>query len=185
VSNPAGRTRNRVFEKLSRYKRVDSGGRFRNNIGGPVADKLAFVTGYKFNLAFENSSFPGYTTEKLFEPLRVHSVPIYWGDPHAARDFDPRCFVSYHDFPDEDELIERIVELDRDDEAYMRTLEAPWFRDGRPPDFVDPERVLDRLETIFRAGRRPVAALAPTPRVLARRVAGWWARRRRRKGRVR
>jgi hypothetical protein len=185
VSNPAGRTRNRVFEKLSRYTRVDSGGRFRNNIGGPVADKLAFVAGHKFNLAFENSSFPGYTTEKLFEPLRVHSVPIYLGDPHAARDFDPRCFVSYHDFPDEDELIERIVELDRDDEAYMRTLEAPWFRDGRPPDFVDPERVLDRLETIFRAGRRPVAAVAPPPRGRARRFAGWGARGRRRKGRVR
>jgi hypothetical protein len=55
-----------------------SGGGFRNNVGGPVADKAAFLASRKFNIAFENSSFPGYTTEKLFDPLFVHAVPIYW-----------------------------------------------------------------------------------------------------------
>lgn len=185
VSNPVGKTRNRFFEKLSRYKQVDSGGRFRNNVGGPVADKLAFTARYKFNIAFENSSFPGYTTEKLVDPLIVHSVPLYWGDPLASRDFNPDCFVSCHDFRNEDELIERIVELDRDDDAYMRTLAAPWFPGGQVPEFVAPEWLLDRFELIFRAGRRPVASLPPTPRLLSQRFAGWWARRERRKGRVR
>ena len=185
VSNPVGRTRNRFFEKLSRYKQVDSGGSFRNNVGGPVADKGAFIARYKFNIAFENSSFPGYTTEKLFDPLVVHSVPIYWGDPEAARDFDPSCFVALRDGDSEDAFIERIVELDRNDDAYKRYLAAPWFRGGRIPECADPEWLLDRFQEIFRAGRRPVASLPPTPRLLARRFSGWWARRQRRKGRVR
>jgi alpha(1,3/1,4) fucosyltransferase len=185
VSNPAGRTRNRLFESLSRRKRVDSGGRFANNVGGPVDDKLAFVARYKFNLAFENSSFPGYVTEKIFEPMLVHSVPIYWGDPDANRDFDPRAFVSYHDFPSEEALIDHILELDRDDDAYARMLAAPWFRDGKPPAFIDPEHTLDRLSSMIRSGRRPIASQFPTPRWMGRRLSGWWARRRRRKDRVR
>jgi hypothetical protein len=185
VSNPVGRTRNRFFEKLSRYKQVDSGGRFRNNVGGPVADKAAFIARYKFNIAFENSSFPGYTTEKLFDPLVVHSVPIYWGDPEAARDFDPSCFVACRNDDDENALIERIVELDRNDDAYMRYLAAPWFRGGTIPECADPEWLLDRFQVIFRAQRRPVATLPKTPGLLARRLSGWWARRQRRKGRVR
>src|SRR6185436_9590738 len=106
-------------------------------------------------------------------------------DPLASRDFDPECFVSCHDFADEDALIERIVELDRDDDAYMRYLAAPWFRDGAIPECADPEWLLDRFSAIFHANRRPVASLPPTPGLLARRLSGWWARRQRRKGRVR
>lgn len=59
--------RKRFFERLCKYKKVDSGGRYLNNIGGPVRDKLAFCRGYKFNIAFENSSVDGYTTEKIME----------------------------------------------------------------------------------------------------------------------
>ena len=68
------------FDKLNTYKKVDSGGRHRNNIGGAVADKHAWLQNYKFNLCFENSSFPGYLTEKLFDAYNAGCVPIYWGD---------------------------------------------------------------------------------------------------------
>ncbi len=185
VSNPVGRTRNRFFEKLSRYKQVDSGGRYLNNVGGPVADKFEFTGRYKFNIAFENSSFPGYTTEKLFDPLLVHSVPIYWGDPEVARDFDPACFVSYRDPADEDRTIERVIALDRDDDAYMKMLAAPWFAGGRPPEFVEPDWQLDHFHRFFHESRKPVAMAMPTPAQLGRRLSSWWARRNRRKHRVR
>jgi len=46
------------FYKLSQYKKVDSGGRYLNNIGGPVPDKLDFIKDYKFTMSFENSSYP-------------------------------------------------------------------------------------------------------------------------------
>ncbi len=68
------------FDKLNGYKKVDSGGHHRNNIGGAVADKHAWLQNYKFNLCFENSSFPGYLTEKLFDAYNAGCVPIYWGD---------------------------------------------------------------------------------------------------------
>jgi hypothetical protein len=75
-SNPLCKTRNRFFKKLNKYKRVDSGGKYLNNIGGRVGDKYEFMREYKFTIAFENESYPGYTTEKIMEPMIVKSIPI-------------------------------------------------------------------------------------------------------------
>ncbi len=80
--------RDKFFDKLSLYKKVDSGGIWRNNIGGPIGDryndfstsKMEWLKNYKFNLCFENASFPGYLTEKLFDAYNAGCVPIYWGD---------------------------------------------------------------------------------------------------------
>lgn len=72
--------RDAFFDALSAYKHVDSGGRWKNNIGGNVENKVCFLKSYKFNLCFENSSYPGYLTEKLFDAFMAGCVPIYWGD---------------------------------------------------------------------------------------------------------
>lgn len=72
--------RERFFDILSAYKQVDSGGKHRNNIGYFVQDKQKWLQGYKFNLCFENSSYPGYLTEKLIDAYNAGCVPIYWGD---------------------------------------------------------------------------------------------------------
>ena len=81
VSNKAlTHKRDMFFEALSKYKRVDSGGRWKNNIGGNVDDKIEWLKSYKFNICFENGSHPGYLTEKLFDAFLAGCVPIYWGD---------------------------------------------------------------------------------------------------------
>lgn len=81
VSNgKADECRNIFFELLSTYKRVDSGGRYKNNVGAPVEDKHSFIKSGRFHIAFENSSTNGYTTEKLIQALAAQTVPIYWGD---------------------------------------------------------------------------------------------------------
>ena len=72
--------RSDFFHILNSYKQVDSGGRWNNNIGGPVTDKIAWLKNYKFNICFENSSYPGYLTEKLFDAFAAGCIPIYWGD---------------------------------------------------------------------------------------------------------
>ena len=72
--------RDLFFDKLSEYKRVNSGGKYRNNIGIPqgVENKYEFQKKHKFVIAFENSSQPGYTTEKLIQAFSAGSIPIYW-----------------------------------------------------------------------------------------------------------
>jgi len=128
VSNADGDPmRVEFFRRLSRYKPVASGGRLFNNVGGPVADKYDFISKYKFNIAFENSVVPGYTTEKVMEPLSVGSVPIYYGNPRIEDDFNPGCMVRVASRDDVERAVEEVVALDRDDDAYLAKTAAPTF----------------------------------------------------------
>jgi hypothetical protein len=149
------RNKNRleVFQKLSQYKQVDSGGGFMNNIGGPVGGgytgKINFMRNYKFHLAFENALLPGYTTEKLPQAMMAQTLPIYWGNPRVAEDFNPRSFVNASDYPDLDALVKKIIELDRDDSCYLAYFLEPYLPDNKPTAWFDRRRLLDRFEQIF------------------------------------
>jgi len=134
VSNANAKERIAFFHQLSKYKQVDSGGKYLNNVGGPVADKRAFINDYKFVLSFENSTYPGYTTEKLIEPMLVNSIPIYWGNEQVAQDFNTKSFVHVNQFASYEEAIERIIELDRDEEQYLQMATEPWFTSNRVPE---------------------------------------------------
>ena len=112
------------LDKLSAYKTISSGGRFRNNIGGAVADKKAFQAKYKFAIAFENTSYDGYCTEKLMEAFAAGTIPIYWGDPNVAKDFNPEAFINAHDYATFDEVIERVKEIDQNDSLYLKIRNA-------------------------------------------------------------
>ena len=116
--------RRKFFERLSKYKRVDSGGRFLNNVGGPVKDKIEFCRGDKFNIAFENSSSPGYTTEKIMEAYAAQSVPIYYGNPTVDTDFRLDSMVRVVDEADIERAVEEVIRLDSDDSAYMEKVTA-------------------------------------------------------------
>lgn len=111
--------RRKFFERLAKYKKVDSGGRWLNNIGGPVRDKLDFCRGYKFNIAFENSSHDGYTTEKIMEAYAAESVPIYFGNPTVETDFRLESMVRVRDEADIERAVEEVIRLDNDDAAYL------------------------------------------------------------------
>jgi alpha(1,3/1,4) fucosyltransferase len=154
--NPS-KNRNRLefFERLSKYKKVDSGGSFRNNIGGPIpghsAGKIEFLKQCKFNIAFENDIFPGYSTEKIFEPMVARCLPIYWGDRQITEQFNPKSFLNYNDFPNEEALIEKIIELDQDDAKYLEYMRQPYFYDDKPNIYFSRERLLDFFERIFTA----------------------------------
>lgn len=123
VSDPV---RKAFFERLSAYKKVDSGGRYLNNIGKAVDDKIRFIADYKFTIAFENSSLSGYTTEKLIDPMRVNSLPIYWGNPRVGEDFNQKSFVYLDNKEQIDRIIEEVIYLDKNDEAYLAKLNQAW-----------------------------------------------------------
>jgi hypothetical protein len=117
------------FKELSKYKKVDSGGSFLNNIGGPVSNKMQFIKDYKFTIAFENSSLSGYTTEKIIQPMAACSIPVYWGDPDIYKDFNTDAFINVNDFASIDDAIKEIIRLDNDDDEYIRKLHNPLIGD--------------------------------------------------------
>jgi hypothetical protein len=161
VSSPGPQERIKFFEKLSRYKKVDSGGRVLNNIGGPipgsVRGKLDFLRPYKFNLAYENAALEGYTTEKLFEAMKARCVPIYWGNPRINEEFNPRSFLNRADFASDEALIERIKQIDEDDGLLAECLSQPYYHGNKPNEYFDHGRILDFFERIFENRGQPVS----------------------------
>lgn len=119
--------RETFFRELSKYKRIDSGGAFLNNIGYRVPDKLEFIKDYKFTIAIENSAVSGYTTEKLTDSMQVNSLPIYYGNPLVQCDFNTESFVHLRDFKNMQECIDYIIALDKDDSLYLEKLSKSWF----------------------------------------------------------
>ena len=90
--------RTEIVEALERYKQVDCGGKWRNNVGGPVEDKIEFQRSRKFVIAFENYSHPGYLTEKFAQAAQYNAIPIYWGDSTVAEQLNPASSINVHDF---------------------------------------------------------------------------------------
>lgn len=140
--------RKELFDALSAYKKVDSGGRYLNNIGGPVPNKLLFEREHKFSIAFENSSREGYTTEKLPGSLAARTIPIHFGNPLVGKEFNTKRFINVHDFPSLDAVVARVRELDENDEEYLRVINQPVLAEGY--HFDDAYRAFDAfLRNIF------------------------------------
>jgi hypothetical protein len=120
--------RDGFFSLLSQYKHIDSTGTHLNNTGYLVRDKIKFQSGYKFSLAFENSSTPGYATEKIVEAAYAGTIPIYWGDPTIGQDFNPAAFINCHDYESPEDVVQAVIELDQDDEKYGRMIGQNFLR---------------------------------------------------------
>jgi hypothetical protein len=157
VSNPNSRKRLDFFETLSKVKQVDSGGSVLNNVGGRVADKAVFIKDYKFVISFENSSYEGYTTEKIMEPIHEDCIPIYWGNPLVGKDFNSERFLDYTSFQSEEELIARMLEIDQNEELAIDMLVQPTFSVDRPSHQKEKEQVLDLLSSVIENPRKPIA----------------------------
>lgn len=158
VKNGSCEKRNEFFHKLSQYKKVTSAGPLFNNTGyvleggdRAVQAKAEFLPRFKFNMCFENSSYPGYATEKLFESLCFQTVPIYWGSPTIECDFNSHAFVNWNDYLDDDKMINRIIELDQDVTKYAEIYSQPMFTNGKKSPVFDLDRLVHWFNnTVYR-----------------------------------
>jgi hypothetical protein len=155
VSNDQAKERIDLFKNLSAYKRVDSGGKYLNNIGSPVADKLEFLKESKFNIAYENSSYPGYSTEKIFEAFLTYNIPVYWGNFVINKDFNEKAFINTHNFKTIQDLVEFIKYIDEDESAYRSMLKESCFVNNEIPVQFQVSHFIEFFDYIFgQAGRK-------------------------------
>jgi len=132
-ANRADPTRDEFYHLLSKYKHVDSAGKHLNNKVLPVTkngwvnEKLEFMSNYKFSIAFENSSLPGYTTEKISHAFIAGTIPIYWGSPLVIADFNPAAFINCHAYSSLKEVVDKVIELDQDNDLYLQMYNQPVF----------------------------------------------------------
>lgn len=137
VSNGNCMVRNKMFNMLSRYKRVDSYGGFKNNMGQTLKynywtqEYLNFISNYKFIICFENSKCGTYSTEKIVNPYLANIIPIYWSSHKIKDTLNPESMLFLEDERDETyiRLINRVVELDRNPEKYLEYVNRPVFNE--------------------------------------------------------
>ena len=79
---------------------MDYGGKYHNTVGHiyPPSEKVDFQKNYKFSIAFENTYCSGYTMEKLVDSFASQHIPLYYGNPRVAEEFNPKAFINAHDF---------------------------------------------------------------------------------------
>src|SRR5262249_26339980 len=99
---------------------------------GTVTNKLGLLAGYRFALVFENTRFPGYISEKLFDCFYARCVPIYSGAPDVAQSFPPPAFIDarqFATFPELERFLRGITEADarRHVEAAHAFLASPAY----------------------------------------------------------
>jgi GR25 family glycosyltransferase involved in LPS biosynthesis len=138
--------RREIVEKLSKYKRVDCGGGFLNNIGYIVprgktcSGKIEHNVNYKFAIAFENEDSLGYVTEKICDIYKSNCIPIYAGNKEVINDFNPSTFINANDFANLDDLVEYVIKVDNDDELYSSFFKEPFFSNKWLDIFNDPHK---------------------------------------------
>ena len=139
------------FDRLCSYKNVHSAGKYLNNTGFVITprNKAEFIKDYKFVLSFESCSLPGFTSEKVFEPLLMNTIPVYWGNPLVHKDFNTKSFINANEYKTLDNVIERVIELDKDEDAYLAVLREPAFVDNVVNEYVKKENLLKFFRQIL------------------------------------
>jgi hypothetical protein len=111
--------------------------------------KIEFQSSCKFSIAFENTSSPGYTTEKLLHAFITGTIPIYWGNPEVTKDFNPKAFINCHDFESFEDVVSKVKEIDNDEEMFLSMLNEPPFRNNIIPENLKTDTLLNFLQNIF------------------------------------
>lgn len=88
---------------------------------GRVRDKLSILSKFKFCLAFENASAPGYITEKIFDCFKAECVPIYLGAENIEKYVPENTFIDFREFNSYSELLNYLISID--DATYRGFIE--------------------------------------------------------------
>lgn len=98
---------------------------------GPIADKDLVMGRHRFALCFENTIFPGYVTEKIFDCFFAGTIPVYLGAPDIERYIPRGSYIDARDFESFGELEDYLTSLD--------DLAIEGFRQ-RMREFVESDR---------------------------------------------
>ncbi len=145
--------RTELFYAISKYRQVLSGGRYLNNIGQRVDDLEEFQSKFRFSIACENSLYKGYTTEKIINAINAKTIPIYWGNEDISKIINPKAIINCHDYENMQEVVNEIIRLEQDKEAYIEKLMQPMLVNERLPE----EYLAEREQFLYNIIDQPYA----------------------------
>ncbi|WP_052080772.1 glycosyltransferase family 10 domain-containing protein [Porphyromonas sp. COT-239 OH1446] len=149
--------RQKLYDVLMPIASVTCPGRFQNNTNELhdlyANDKREYLKLFKFNVCPENSSTPGYITEKLFDSFASGCIPIYFGG--GTEEIEPDivnqgAFIRYWDDGRMD-WMDTVRELWESPSAYRAVAEIPPFKEqAADVIYAYMENLHDKLAAIVR-----------------------------------
>ena len=149
ISNHNYYTRFRLnfINELNKYKKVDMGGKYNNNVGF-IKNKLSFLSEYKFSIAMENSEGDGYISEKIYDSLISGTIPIYYGNCLIDEIINPKTYILIRNEKDIKKKINYIKKIDNDNNLYKKFLNEKIFVGVKFKETIENQKV-DFLTHIF------------------------------------
>jgi hypothetical protein len=131
-----GRIRS-LFNKL----RTDE--HFYSSYRGIVGHKSQVIPRFKYVICYENiAGQTDYISNRIFDVLRCHSVPIYLGAPNITDYVDKEAFIDRHEFGSNQELARYISSISEKEyqkmiDAGRAYLDSPKFKQFLSDKWVD------------------------------------------------
>lgn len=136
--------RNNYFNRLNNVEKIDSYGSLFNNTGEILNrdQKIERTKEYKFQLAFENSEYDGYISEKIIDAFLSDVIPIYWGGTEISKEFNSKSFIDVNKIGLE-ESISIVNEISKNFEIY-------WSYYNQKIISVDQISLQDRIDNFYK-----------------------------------
>ena len=117
-------SRDILYDEVSKHGTVSApAGLVRGNthpIGSTYQDKINFIKQSVYNVCPENSSYPGYCTEKIFQAAQAGCIPIYWGHDLPERGIINTNKYCFADINNKQEMHRSVVDCINNPDKYIQ-----------------------------------------------------------------
>ena len=122
-----------------------------SNYCGIAEDKQRTLGKYNFVLAFENSDFSGYITEKIVDAFKAGAVPLYWGGGEFLKETIPLdCYMDCRN-QDPDKIYRMIKGMTQEDIISFRKAAIGFLKSDAADRFTSRylrQEIIKRLEGV-------------------------------------
>lgn len=101
------------------YHHAERLARIRSTFKGACDNKHDVLSHYKFAIAYENTAYPGYVTEKAIDAIVAASVPVYLGAPDVTQHLPAETFIDARALGSADAIVEYMEQMTDTEAAAM------------------------------------------------------------------
>lgn len=115
-----------------------------------IDGKLQLISKYKYCLAFENSSAPGYITEKIFDCFQAGTVPIYLGANNISKYIPNGAFIDARKYSNFQKLVDYLRSISKSQYIKMQNKGREFINDQKTIDSWFQEGFMTKLGEILK-----------------------------------
>jgi hypothetical protein len=120
------------------------------NDGLTYREKINFFNKFKFNMSIHYTNTDYIIQEKIFHGYFSGAIPIFFGNQFILEEgFNPNSFINLHNYPNLDDFLELIKEIDNNEDLWRKYIEEPIYVDNKLPQYFDFDYTLNFLEKII------------------------------------